>query len=278
MTTRGKGQSALAALGFAVVRRDPSGSFTRTLTGTSMAAATFSGIAAALWSRSDFSPEAVVRELYEASGSLPVEADFAPAATTNPEIFTQVRHITRCSAAGEHGLAACTSLPVIEPTVPETILPDPPSPEEAEQLPIIIPPPGVNPFEFPWVRPQPEGEPGCGACGLKLRYGRLDLSLRPSFLSKPVSNMRLLVTRHSAMAAMSLSRGSGLPGEAPDQVASFVPEIVPFSVTLDQEDLGVPTAAELAYQIQVDGVWVDTTEPVLIEPDQDDDATGAEDL
>jgi hypothetical protein len=271
LTTRGKGQPPLTALGFAVVRKDPEGNFTRTLTGSSMAAATFSGVAASLWSHAPtLSPDDVVRELYNESPEVPAEPDIGMkphSLLASP--FFQVRRITRCSAAGDDlGLAICTSLPDPVPTVPNAILTElPPTVRQQPDNGPIVVPRGIDPYRKPHVEPTPVGEPGCGACGVKLRYGRLDLTLRPSFLNNTISNMRLLVTRASTVTSFARSNVSGLDSEVPEPIASFDPVAEPFSVDLNEALLGTPIAAELAYQINVDGEEVDMTEPVLIEPD-----------
>jgi hypothetical protein len=268
MTTRGRGQSVLAALGFAVVRQDPNGGYTRTLTGTSMSAAAFAGIAASLWSHvPSLSPDEVVRDLYDVSPPISAAPDFKPySPPLAPDFFVEPRRITRCSIADtSHGVAICTDRPDAVPTVPDSVVPDLPSDAlEEEQLPLAEPDRGVSPWDFPWIRPQPEGEPGCTSCSLKLRRHRLDLVLRSSF--KPAGNLHLVV-RSGASGIASFTQEKAFEEETGTTIACFEAETVPFFVLLNEEDLGTPTAAELAYQVAVDGVNVDTTEPVLIEPD-----------
>lgn len=272
LNTRGAGQSVLAALGFSAVRHDPNGGFTRTLSGSSMSAATVSGIAASLWSHApDLTPDGVIRELYAESEPLSVTADFEPfRGLLTPRFFSDVRRITRCSAAGDAlGAATCTALPAPVATVPDSVVPDLPADAlEREAAPPTTPSPGISPWEFPWIRPQPEGEPGCSSCSVKLRRATLDLILRSSF--SPLNSLRLLVARSGAGVARFSGGAAAAEGEesvAP--IADFPPESVPFTVTLDPVALGTPTAAELAYQVTVDNVVIDTSESVLLEPDDE---------
>jgi hypothetical protein len=270
LTTRGRGQSVLAALGFAVVREDPNGGYTRTLTGTSMSAAAFAGIAASLWSHvPSLSPDQVVRDLYEVSPAISAAADFRPyRSPLAPDFFAEPRRITRCSIADTtHGVAVCTDRSDAVPTVPDSVVPDLPSDAlEGELRPLAEPARGVSPWDFPWIRPQPDGQPGCTSCSLKLRSQRLDVVLRPSF--NPVGNLRLIV-RSGASGIASFTQGNAVGDETVATVACFEAQTVPFTITLNEEDLGTPTAAELAYQVEEDGVSVDMTESVLIEPDDE---------
>jgi subtilisin family serine protease len=268
LNTRGEGQSVLAALGYAVVRDDPNGSYTRILSGSSMATATVSGIAAALWARTPVGtlPDRVIRELYDASPDIAAPADFTPYQGSGvPQIFNLAHRITRCSIADTgFGVATCTPVDPVT-TVPDSVVPDLPegslqveSTEEAD------PERGVYPLDFPWLRPQPEGEPGCTSCSVKLGGNRIDLVLRSGFSVKN-NTLRLLVKKPSLAGVASFTGVSG-GGETIDDIADFSIQSVPYTVPLDDAELGTPTAAELSYQIEVDTVTVDMTESVLIEP------------
>jgi hypothetical protein len=269
LTTRGEGQSVLAALGFAVVRDDPNGGYTRILSGTSMATATVSAIAAALWARTPaISPDRIIRELYAVSPSISETADFHPAQPqTSPLYFTDAHLITRCSIAdSSFGVATCEPPSEVVSTVPDSVVPDlPQSALQGKPLLEYDPEPGIYPLDYPWIRPQPESQPGCTSCSVKLKSNKIDLVLRSGFSVKG-NALRLLVKKSSAAGIAGFAQN--LTGEetvAP--IADFNTESVPFTVNLDDAALGTPSAAELSYQIEVDNVTVDLTESVLLEPE-----------
>jgi subtilisin family serine protease len=273
VNTRGKGQSVLAALGFAVVRDDPNGGYTRILSGTSMATATVSGIAAALWSRAPegTSGDQIIRELYASTHSpkIAAPAHFAPhQADTSPKFFEIAHRITHCSIAGTtFGVATC-SLPAPVTTVPDSVVPDLPEDSlKGSLLDAYDPDRGVYPLDFPWLRPQPESQPGCTSCSVKLKSNKIDLVLRSGFSVKD-NALRLLVKKSSAARIAGFAQN--LTGEETvEPIADFNKESVPFSVDLDDAELGTPSAAELSYQVEVDDVTVDLTESVLLEPETD---------
>jgi hypothetical protein len=139
------------------------------------------------------------------------------------------------------------------------------SPEQPAGEPEVITP-GVRPEDLPWLFPQPPGEPSCGACSLSWR--RLSLGFRPSFPVSLVQNMRLLAQPSSnlsvARLALAANLTSSISSEELIEAGIPEPQLDPFSVTLD-ESFDNASAAELAYQISVDGTLVDVTESVLIE-------------
>jgi hypothetical protein len=263
LTTREAGQSVFAALGFAAVREEPNGGYTRILTGTSVATAAVSGIAALLWGHAgDMSPDRVMRELYAGSKITTISPDFNPfePALAAPS-FDTVRRITRCSIASPAlGLAVCTELADPIAALPANTLPGLPAgaPELLANAP-TEPRRGVSPWTFPFVFPQPPGEPACGTCTWRFGPHRLDLALRPSFPVGTVSNMQLLASGASFAGVAALS--SGTSGVTP--IADIIADTDPFSVLLE-EGL-VVTSAELTYEIDIDGVPVDVTESVVLE-------------
>jgi len=269
LTTRAEGQSVLAALGFAVVREDPTGGYTRILTGTSMATATVSGVAAAYWGTflAAVSPDRIVRDLYEASPDVSsATPHFLPHQDPqSPKFFSAVRRINRCSIADTvRAPASCTVRPVSASNVPESVVPD--LPEGAPSFePSVLPERagGVSPLEYPWILPQPEGEPGCTSCSLKLLDRRMELTLRSGFIARNDA-LRLLL-RRAGVAGVASFAGGHFWEETVEPVADFVAQTVPFGVDLTDEELGTPTAAELSYEVEVDNVIVDMTESVLIE-------------
>jgi hypothetical protein len=263
LNTRGQGQSVLTALGFAVVHEAPNGGYSRILSGSSMATATVSGLAAALWSHAPAGTtgDAIIRGLYDVSPPISAPADFAPHQPALTKFFDSARRLTRCSIANSSfGVAMCT---VVDPvtTVPDSVVPDlPEGALEGSKDDDYAPEPGIYPLDFPWLRPQPEGEPGCTSCSLKLLQSRIDLILRSGFSAK-TNTLRLLAKKSNVAGIASLTTSETL-----DVVADFETESVPFTVDLSPAELGTTTAAELAYQIEVDGVTVDLNESVLIEP------------
>jgi subtilisin family serine protease len=263
LTTRGGGQAVLAALGFAAVREEPDGGFTRRLTGTSVATAAVSGIAALLWSHAgQLSPDGVMQELYAGSPDTNIEPDFLPfQPAASPLSFRTVRHITRCSIAAPER-ATCTSLGTPVSALPAGTLPplsNDTAPEEAgPSAPLQG---GISPWTFPHVLPQPPEDPGCGTCTWKLLPRRLDLGLRSSFPTSSIPTMQLVAKTKSVLAA----RAMALMAET-DEVTSVATVPTPaFSVSLS-EDLS-PSSAELTYQKQVDSVTVNLAESVVITED-----------
>jgi subtilisin family serine protease len=270
LTTRGEGQSVLAALGFAVVRDDPNGGYTRILSGTSMATATVSAIAAALWARTPAgtTPDRIIRELYAVSPSISETAHFHPSQpATSPLYFTDAHHITRCSIAdSSFGVATCVPPSEVVSTVPDSVVPDlPASALAGTLLEGPDPEPGIYPLDYPWIRPQPESQPGCTSCSVKLKSNRIDLVLRSGFSVKN-NALRLLVKKSSAAGIAGFAQNL-TDEETVAPIADFNTESVPFTVDLDDAALGTPSAAELSYQLEVDDVTVDLTESVLLEPE-----------
>ncbi|MFZ5892795.1 MAG: S8/S53 family peptidase [Myxococcota bacterium] len=273
LTTRGAGQSVLAAVGLSAVRQQPDGVFTRTLSGSSMATASVSGIAAALWSHApSLTPDEVIRTLYTASDLVSATPDFRPfEPILAPNTFTNVHRITLCSAATA-GYATCLQPPVpttpVEPgTLPSLPVPSPIQIGTAPTTTLT----GVSPWDFPWLWPQPEGEPGCGACGLtRTSPGLLSIIFRNSFPIGSISNMRarisLPATTALARFTNSSASASSFAVTSEDELLEFdipMPLPDPFNVQLDST-VGA-TAAELTYQITVDGTPVDAAESVLIQ-------------
>jgi hypothetical protein len=268
LTTRGAGQSAIAALGFEAVRRQPNGSYTRRLTGTSLATAAVSGIAASLWSRvPTLSPDALMLALYAQGSPTAISPDFAPYRAS--ATYDEVRNITRCSIASAFpDLADCVHQePTSDPSVPDGTLPAlaAGSPEQPASEPGTITP-GLRPEDLPWLFPQPPGEPSCGACGLAFR--RLNLAFRPSFQLSLVQNMRLLGRSSTSVGFAPVGIAANLTdsSDTDEVLVAGIPEpqLEPFSVTLDESFDNV-SAAELAYQYSVAGAVLDVTESVLIE-------------
>jgi hypothetical protein len=273
LTTRGSGQSALAAVGFAAVRKQPNGAFTRTLTGSSMATAAVSGIAAALWSHAPtLTPDAVMRALYDNSDAIDAAPDFRPfESATSGNTFPDARRITLCSAA-DAGYASCVERPEPSTTVDPGTLPSMPASTDVQQgTTPASKPDGVSPWELPWLWPQPEGEPGCGACGLvRSNPGLLSIIFRHSFPLGTVSNLRVRVSLPVAVAALArASNDSALADNAidtPEQLLEVgIPMPLPDPFSVQTDSTVDATAAELTYQIEVDGTPVDATETVLLE-------------
>ena len=266
LTTRGKGQSTIAALGFQAVRELPNGSYTRRMTGTSMATAAVSGIVASLWSHvPSKAPDELMRALVAHGTPTAILPDFAPfpAGQAGPPLG-DVRRLTRCSIADAFPALASCSLPSSDASVPGGTVPalPPGSPERVAQAPAPFDP-GARPEDFPWIFPQPIGEPGCGACSLSL--GRLNLAFRQSFPLNLISNLKLVaisnlaLQSHTLLAAQTLNSGSSLEAAVPN------PQLDPFGVTLDLSFAGA-TAAELTYQFKIsDDTVIDATESVIIE-------------
>jgi hypothetical protein len=268
LTTRGKGKSTIAALGFEAVRQLPNGSYTRRLTGTSMATATVSGIFASLWSHAGGAlPDTLMGTLTANGASTGVPADFGPfPASLRPTGPGEVRRVTRCSiTAAFPNLGRCT-IPDPDAVLPTDTVPPLPSrssnqralaPEDSTQ--------GLRPEDVPWLFPQPSGEPGCGACGLSGR--RLSLIFRPSFPLSSVSNMRLVAR---AKTSLGLANFAGVANDtsntqSDDLLTAQIPiQADPISLTLD-ESFETATAAELTYKIKLDAiVTIDTSESVII--------------
>jgi hypothetical protein len=266
LTTRESGQSVLAALGFAAVREDPNGGYTRILTGTSMATATVSGIAAAYMSHltDAVSPDSIVRDLYSVSGSISAVPKLFPYHSVAASFFTDTRLINRCSVAAKlpNRTTTCTADEAAS-ALEDGVVPDLPDgvPEVSPSGP-TDPAVGVESYLYPWLFPQPEGDPVCTSCSLKLTGRRLDLTLRSSFNR----TFNLLVKKPSSAALAGFAQGA-LEDTLVIPIASFGAPETSFSVTLSEEDLATVTAAELTYQVEVDGVTVDANEPVLIEDD-----------
>jgi hypothetical protein len=268
MTTRGRGQSVIAALGFAVVREDPNGGYTRKLSGTSMATANVSAIAATYWSHlsnpGNASPDSIVRDLYSVSTRLTsVTPDFRPyRLRTAPQFFVDTRELNFCSIANTGSVPATCTPPKVSATVPDEMIPDLPGDLFATKTEPVPPPPvGKDPWEIPYFRPQPDSDPACESCTIKLGRNRIDLILRKSF--KPSSSLRAVVTRASSGIA-GFAQGI-TQEEFVIPIADFDALEVPFSVEVSLEDLAGITAAELTYQVDVEGIDVDTTESMLIE-------------
>jgi subtilisin family serine protease len=269
MTTRGLGQSVLAALGFAVVRKDPNGSYTRTLSGTSMATANASAIAAAYWSHLPdpwkISPDRIVRELYAASlPPISETPDFRPfRVRTAPQFFGNTRELTLCSIAqAGTTLATCVDSGFAS-TVPDGTLPDlPDNAATGELLPLADPPFGVDPWQIPYFRPQPDGEPACESCSIKLSTRRIELILRNSFSTS--SSLRVLVRRSSSSGLARFAQND-ITEEIVIPIAEFEALDDPFSVEVSDADLEGIESAELTYQVDVDDIPVDTTESIVIE-------------
>jgi subtilisin family serine protease len=269
LTTRGAGLSAIAALGFEVVRRLPNGSYTRRMTGTSMATAAVSGIAASLWSRvPSLSPDALMLALYAQGSPTSIAPDFAPYPASSPDNpYKEVRGITRCSIAKAFpDLADCVYHDLIpDPSVPGGTVPTLPasSPEQSASEPGASTP-GVRPEDLPWLFPQPTPEPGCGACRISL--SQLSLAFRFSFPLSSVNNMRLLARSSTSLTQLAFAANLVPIISTEEIIAAGVPapQIAPFNVSLDDSFAHV-SAAELSYQISVDDKLVDVTESVLIE-------------
>jgi hypothetical protein len=273
MTTRGRGQSVLAALGFAVVREDPNGGYTRTLSGTSMATATVSAIAAAYWSHLkkplQIDPDSIVRDLYGVTLP-PISAtpDFRPfRARTAPLFFVGTHEINFCSIANTGLVPATCTPPPVASEVPDGMLPDLPldAATAEKTFPITDPPFGMDPWQVPYFRPQPDGEPACESCRIKLGSRRIDFILRQSF--NPSGTLRVLVTRSGAAGVARLTQGvtSDETEEIVIPIAEFTAVDEPFSVEVSDDDVANIQAAELTYQVDVDNIPVDTTESIVIE-------------
>jgi hypothetical protein len=238
-----------------------------------MATAAVSGIAAALWSHAPaLTPDAVMGTLYEKSEPVNAAPDFRPYdPATNGNTFPDVRRITLCSAA-DAGYASCVERPLASPIVDPGTLP--PMPESTEVQQGTTPTgklDGVSPWDLPWLWPQPEGEPGCGACGLvRSNPGLLSIIFRNSFPLGTISNLRARVSLPTAVAALArVSNSSARESNAIDatdqllEIGIPTPVSDPFSV--ETESTMDATAAELTYQIVVDGTPVNATETVLLE-------------
>jgi len=270
LTTRGKGQSLIAALGFQAVRMEPGGSYTRRLTGTSMATATVSGITASAWSHDpSLSPDVLMRRLYNASAPIGSRADFAPVGYAGRE----VRRITHCSIAKAFTrMAKC----VDDPTPEAAILAGTPpvqTADAAQPEPSWTITDDHHSWDLPWLFPQPIGDPGCGACSMV--PGQLNLAFRASFLNGSVSYLRLLARKPAPqnIAGIMNLTGGGSADDSSDLLVEDIPEpqTAPFNVPLDDLFDG-SSAAELGYKIQIAGVTFDTTESVLIQESSDADA------
>ncbi|HKO46372.1 MAG TPA: S8/S53 family peptidase [Polyangiaceae bacterium] len=278
LTTRGRGQSAIAALGFAAVRPLPNGSYTRRLTGTSMATATVSGIAASLWSHNgSLSADALVSALYNASPTTAISPDIelSPAGSGDSP-FNTVRRITRCSIATAFpALADCVALPTPQAAVPAGTLPTLPagSAEQTATKPEELRP--VRRHAPPWLFPQPPGDPSCGRCSLAFR--RLDLAFRSSFPVNSINNMQLLARSGASLGLARVANFANVTSElsSDELIAAAVPspQVDPFSVILD-ESFDNASAAELSYQFDVDDITVEATESVLIEQSSGSGGTG----
>lgn len=269
MTTRGRGQSVLAALGYSVVREDPNGGYTRKLSGTSMATANVSAIAAAYWSHLPnpglTGPDSIVRDLYGVSDPLSsATPDFRPfRERTAPQFFVDTRLITLCSIAKTGRVAAACKLPDAAATVPDEMIPDLAGDLFAvKNDPLPTPPDGKDPWKIPYFRPQPDSDPACESCTIKLSKNRIDLILRKSF--KPSGSLRAVVTRSSSSGIASFTQGV-TQEEYVIPIADFAALATPFSVEVSPEDLAGITAAELTYQVDVEDIPVDTTESMVIE-------------
>ncbi|HET7540377.1 MAG TPA: S8/S53 family peptidase [Polyangiaceae bacterium] len=266
LTTRGAGQSTIAALGYMAVREDPGGGYTRRLTGTSISTATLSGIVASVWSHALLNPDLIMDALYAKGVPTSIASDFAPFGKSS----TPVHRITRCTIADAFpGLASC----VADPPTPDAALPPgtlPELPEGPEQPPFESVSAAVSPWKYPWIEPQPSGEPVCGACSLGSRT--LSLALRLSSLNS-VNYMRLLARK---AAGASFTGGYASRDDGEDLLIADIPNLQtdPFSVPLDDSFTDI-VSAELSYQIMVDRTPVDETESVLIQdPPETDENVG----
>ncbi|MFT3765381.1 MAG: S8 family serine peptidase [Minicystis sp.] len=239
-------------------------------TGSSVAAAAVSGIAAAVWAyRPELSGREVMNLIHETGFPLPEYATLCPPSTgefdsiikalqekyaeapgTAPagEGQCSARRASLCDALALAcaGSSRCPALPGCPSKALIDAQNDPPSPNLAfafallddSALPGSVTPLFLAPMSpgwpDPWVHPQPTNPPCGPACGFDLSRSLLLLSIDPEYRA-PIQRISLVLTDGgSNVAAFDLGQGF-----YPDRLYSF---------TLDG-DIGWTTTATLSFQL-----------------------------
>ncbi len=254
---RPEGRPRLAAYGSAVtVPLDPQSSrYSPIMTGSSMATATASGVAAATWSlMSGFSPADTMAIVYATGASLDAAAEFPTFPTPQP-----IHRLSLCRALEKACMfGACASAPLCDLNASAPQIPTDWSGltlvaasvcTDAAACPLDSS--VQNSIDEPWGFPQPNGE-GCTTCVLFNQAGRLvfDAVLAapltgPALLELTDGNGNTIVFRLAVDADAGVSDDGGAP--------------IAFSADLGPESLA-PVAATLSL------VSAATYDPVLIVP------------
>lgn len=248
MTTRGDGQATLAALGFAAVRDDGLGGYTQSLTGSSMATAAVSGIAALQWSLdSSLTPLELVKALVDGSPTLvgsngeTIHSDFQPYGYTSSE----VRRLTRCSVQYPSGSSCAIgdSSATLLANIPNPVTAVPAS--ESEEA-VVFSQPSVDPAAVPWVYPTPDPEPACTVCRFQMSNRLFWAELRPTIDLASLSSIRLV--RQSGETLRTIT--------APSRS---------FSLDLTADETNGLSQVQLLYQLRTGSVVADLSEPAVLE-------------
>jgi hypothetical protein len=207
------------------------------MTGSSIATAIASGVAAAVWHANTAALAADIRNTMYTSGiELEGGADFPDAAA--------VHRISLCRALGGDA-AACAEgqLPPISPVSSMTTLSAPSCSSSSAACPVFDP--LANSIDMPWTYPQPGGSQ-CGACFLGMRSGTLVFS---ASLASPITQTAVVKTTGS-------DGGQTLYAINPDDSG-----VQNFSVVL--ADAAMPASATLSVPLPGDG---GTLDPIFILP------------
>lgn len=257
-STRLNGRPRLAAYGSNVVSGDPRAVHTDILTGTSMAAATVSGIAAAVWAyRPTATANEVMNLVYSSGVDLGVAPDFRLGTAAG-----SVRRVSHCGAlrAATNGTFRC---PTPAANTGSTVLFDsswtnvdpgfsapPMAATEIFQADLPI---AASAVSTPWVTPQP-GSPGCDVCGFS-SLGKLYLHIYPA---TPWGY-------HITQAVVTVKRSYVLPGQSWYRYFTYYP---PSSGDVSYSVSGITggSYASASVTFYVAGYYgtYQTTSPVLI--------------
>lgn len=231
ISTRTGGQARLTAYGMAIITDDvrPNVAFT----GSSMATAVASGIAAAAWSYAPaLSAADLVAKLYEAGQvidptlAVPSFCLGGAACHTLP-----VRRLSVCAALGAIGVSSTCVVPGPsgESPVPGTIPPALPACSGTDCAPVASNPSDIE----PWVHPQP-GDPICPSCMIN----KSQMKLTGTLSATAGSNSNYVwLTRYSSVYIVAEQGATRPVGSTPVDMALTSPEIPGFPTT--QGDLSL---------------------------------------
>jgi hypothetical protein len=231
ISTRAGGQARLTAYGMAVITDDvrPNVAFT----GSSMATAVASGVAAAAWSFAPaLSPAELVAKLYEAGQvidptlAVPSFCLGGAACHTLP-----VRRLTVCAALGAIGVSSTCVVPgpAGEAPVPGTVPPALPACSGTGCAPVASNPSDIE----PWVNPQP-GDPICPSCMIN----KAQMKLTGTLSATAASNSNYVwLTRYSSVYIVAEEGATRSGSSAPVNMVLTQPEVPGFPTT--QGDLSL---------------------------------------
>ncbi|MDX2024433.1 MAG: S8/S53 family peptidase [Deltaproteobacteria bacterium] len=231
ISTRVGGQARLTAYGMAVITDDvrPNVAFT----GSSMATAVASGVAAAAWSFAPtLSPAELVAKLYDAGQvidpllAVPSFCLGGVACHTLP-----VRRLSVCAALGAIGVSSSCVVPGPsgEAPAPGTVPPALPACSGTDCAPTASNPSDIE----PWVNPQP-GDPICPSCMIN----KAQLKLTGTLSAAAASNSNYVwLTRYSSVYIVAEQGATRPVGSTAVDVGLTSPEIPGYPTT--QGDLSL---------------------------------------